>query len=188
MAPALGSRNFATGSTGTLRRWGWGWVLAYAVLLVLVGIVALANPLATGFATGLLLGFLLVFYGVMAIAAGFTALAGHARWIELLLGLIAVLVGVFILFVPPLAAVSLVWMIGAWLLVAGIFELIHALQAARDRGWRLFLGLVDVVLGGLLLFSGPLRALAFLAAAVGLSFLIRGVFLALLAFRLRSRG
>jgi uncharacterized membrane protein HdeD (DUF308 family) len=176
---------FVADDTTTLRRWGWGWVLAYAVLLVLVGILALANPLATGFATGLLLGFLLVVYGVMAIAAGFSALAGHARWIELLLGLVAVLAGVLILFVPHLGAVTLVWMIGAWLLVAGIFEVIHSLQAARDRGWRLFMGIVDIALGALLLFSSPLRALAFLAAAVGLSFLIRGVFLGLLAFRLR---
>jgi uncharacterized membrane protein HdeD (DUF308 family) len=87
---------------------------------------------------------------------------------------------------PHGGAVTLVWMIGAWLLIAGIVEVIHALQAARDRGWRLFMGIADIVLGGLLLFSSPLRALAFLAAAVGLSFLIRGVFLALLAFRLRA--
>src|SRR3546814_17953336 len=74
---------------------------------------------------------------------------------------------------------------GAWLLVSGIFEIVSALRIAHDRAWRLVLGVLDVVLGGLLLFSGPGTGLVFLAFCVGISFLFRGVFLVVLALGLR---
>ncbi len=166
-------------------RAGWGWILAYAVLVGLIGILALFNPVATGFATGLLLGLLLLFYGGSAIASGLSSLSRRARWIEIVLGLLALVAGVFILFNPLLGALSLVWVIGAWLLVAGIVQVVAAFRAPHDRGWRLLLGVVDAVLGALLLFSGPVTGLAFLAIAVGISFLFRAVFLGVLALGIR---
>src|SRR3546814_996828 len=63
--------------------------------------------------------------------------------------------------------------------------LVSALRIAHDRAWRLVLGVLDVVLGGLLLFSGPGTGLVFLAFCVGISFLFRGVFLVVLALGLR---
>ena len=38
---------------------GWGWVLAYGLLVMLIGIFALLNPAATGLATGILFGLML---------------------------------------------------------------------------------------------------------------------------------
>ena len=73
---------------------GWGWILAYAVLVIAIGILALVNPIATGFATGVLVGGMLLVYGVMAIAAGLSALSNRGRWIELLLGILALIAGV----------------------------------------------------------------------------------------------
>ena len=77
------------------------------------------------------------------------------------------------------------WSIGAWLLVSGVLEVVSAVRFRTDRGWRLFLGVVDVLIGLWLLMAGPVTGLAFLAVLVGLSFLLRGVFLILLALALR---
>lgn len=167
---------------------GWGWVLAYAVLVIIVGLLALANPAITGLATGVMLGVVLLVYGGFSIFAGFSSLKGRARWIEILLGVLAVIAGLIVIFNPFAGAISLVWAIGAWLLVAGIFEVISAIKAQYDRGWRLFLGVIDVLLGAFLLFSSPATGLAFLAITVGISFLFRGIFLAMLAFGLRRLG
>src|SRR3546814_9481448 len=42
-----------SGSDGIRHTTGWGWILAYGVIVFLVGLLALFNPLATGMATGL---------------------------------------------------------------------------------------------------------------------------------------
>jgi Uncharacterized conserved protein len=164
---------------------GWAWVLAYGILVVLIGLLALANPAATGLATGVLLGLVLLLYGGAAIAAGLSPLSGRARWIEIALGVLALAAGVATLINPFAGALSLIWVVGAWLLVAGIFEVIGGLRAAHDRGWRLLLGVVDIALGAIPMFSSPASGLVFLAVLVGISFIMRGIFLTVLAFSLR---
>jgi uncharacterized membrane protein HdeD (DUF308 family) len=128
---------------------GWGWVLAYGIVVILVGLLALSNPLATGVATGFLIGTLLIVYGAFATFASLSYLSGRARWIELILGIMGLLAGAVTIFNPFAGALSL------------------------------------VMLGGLILFSGPATGLIFLAFCVGISFLIRGVFLFILALGLR---
>ena len=164
---------------------GWGWVLGYGLLLIVSGILALYHPIIAGFAAGVLFGFLLLLYGVLSFLAGIGALSTRGRIVEILLGIVAVAAGFFVLFDPLLGAASLAWAIGVWLLVAGVFEIVLAVKAPHDRGWRILLGLIDVVLGGLLTFSGPAIGIAFMAAAIGISFLFRGVFLVTLGLHLR---
>jgi uncharacterized membrane protein HdeD (DUF308 family) len=164
---------------------GWGWVLAYGALVILIGVLALLNPAATGFATGVFLGMALLTYGILALAAGLSPLSLRGRWIEILLGILSVLAAVITFFDPFSGALTLVALIGAWLFIIGVFEIIGAFRSVHDRIWRLLLGALDAVLGGVLLFSNPATGLAFLALAVGLSFLFRGTFLVLLALSLR---
>ncbi|MCB4863223.1 DUF308 domain-containing protein [Sphingobium sp. PNB] len=164
---------------------GWGWVLTYGVLLILGGILAFLNPLATGFAAGVIFGAILLAYGVIAIVAGLSAFSTRSKVLELLLGVVAVLAGIFVLFDPFQGAASLAWAIGLWLFVSGFSQLFYGLKGTHDQGWRLLLGVVDIGLGTYLVISGPLAGLAFVAAIIGFSFLFRGVFLISLAFGLR---
>ncbi len=166
---------------------GWGWVLAYGVLMILVGIFALLDPLAAGFAAGVIFGVALIAYGVFAIAAGVSAFSTGAKALEILLGVIAIAAGLFSLFDPFRGAASLAWAIGLWLLVSGISQLAYGVRGLHYKMWRLLLGIVDIALGAYLLFSGPLSGLVFVAAIVGFSFLVRGVFLSTLAFGLRRQ-
>ena len=124
-------------------------------------------------------------FGVIGLATTKLAPQSRARWIELLLGALSILAAIFTFFDPFAGALTLVMLIGAWLLVIGLFEIAGAWRAVHDHGWRLLLGLLDTILGGLLLFSGPVTGLGFLALAVGFSFLLRGTFLVVLATHLR---
>lgn len=164
----------------------WGWVLAYGILVIFIGLLALFNPLATGLATGIMFGALLLIYGVFAVISGFSSMAGRGRWIEILLGLLAIAGGIAVLLAPYAGAWSLVWALGFWLIVSGVFQVIAALQSSIDKGWRLFLGILDIVLGGILVFADPASSLLYLAVIVGISFIFRGVFLVSLAFVLRK--
>jgi len=166
----------------------WGWVMGYGVLLLVVALVVLVNPLVAGVATGLILGVMLVVYGVAAMASGWTSLSSRGRWAEVLLGAIALVAGIFAIADPVAGALSLVWAIGLWLLVSGGFQIAFALRSRHDRGWRLFLGMLDVVLGLVLLLSSAATGLAFLALVVAVSFTVRGVFLIVLARELKRSG
>lgn len=167
---------------------GWGWILAYGILVILLGLLALLNPLVTSLAAGLFLGAVLLVYGVSAIASGVSSLSRRARWIEILLGVLSVLTAILTVFNPFATALSLVLLIGAWLFIMGLFEIVGALRSPHDRAWRLLLGILDTLLGALLLFSGPPTGVAFLAFAVALSLLFRGTFLVVLALGLRRIG
>lgn len=164
---------------------GWGWILAYGVLLVLVGLLALLSPLATGLAVGVLMAIVLVLGGVAALAAGLSRRGWHSHWLDIVVGLLCLVFGALILWQPFVGALSLVWAIGVWLALLGIIELAAASRSRHHRGRLILLGIVDVVLGAWLFLSSPATALIALSVLVGLSFVIRGLILASWAFTRR---
>jgi len=166
-------------------RASWRWMLGYGLIVIIIGFVALINPLATGLVTGLFLAAMLVTYGIVALVSAAASFAERGRWMELALGLLALAAGIFIFFAPYLGALSLVWATGFWLFVSGVLQIGGAARFRVDRFWRLVLGVVDLLLGLLLLFAGPVTSLAFLALMIGISFLFRGVFLITLALGMR---
>ena len=169
----------------TLPSFRWGWLLAYGLLLILTGIVAVTNPLATGIVTGLLIGFTIAFYGILAIVAGLSAMSGHARWTELVLGVFALVAGGLVIMMPLAGSATLIWMLGFWLLAAGIAEIISAFRISMDRGWRLFLGIIHIILGLLLVFMDLRGNLVLLAMLISVSFLARGIFVVWFAMAAR---
>ena len=93
---------------------------------------------------------------------------------------IAGLVG---LFMPVSSAVALAWVLGIWLLVRGVFELVGALGTVQVAPrWLLVLGaLLDIALGWIFI-ANPGRAvvgivwlLGVIAVAWGVVFLVLGL-------------
>lgn len=164
---------------------GWGWIFTYGLLLALLGIFALAEPLATGLATGVFIAAVLIMAGIVGIVAGFSGRGWRSHWLDAVVGLLSLLLGFMVLVNPFAGAISVVWMIGLWLLLIGILEIAAAARSMHHRSWLAFLGIVDVLLGISLLVVGPVAALLVLATIVGISFIFRGTFLVIFALRLR---
>jgi len=120
-------------------------------------------------------GAMLCVAGGFAFVGGLSHIKRGGAWLAALLGLLSIVVGIAFLYNPAAGAVTLVWMIGAWLLVGGLFELATAFTTPFGKGWLVLVGLVDLALGALVLFMDPKEALAFLGYYVGISFIFRGL-------------
>lgn len=176
--------DYAAQSDVSPSRSGRGWIAATGLVLVVGGLLSMFHPFATSLATALVLGCAMIAGGAFAVAAGTAVRGGGQSWLYILLGLASVLLGIVVLLYPFVAAVSLVWTTGAWLIAAGLLQIAAGVRR-RGRLWLVLLGALDVLLGGLLLIMDPISAIFFLAVAVGLTFALHGAAMLALALRMR---
>jgi len=87
-------------------------------------------------------------------------------WTGLLVGILAVAIGVLLILSPTTTAAYLFWILGAVCLIGGVVAFASILFNRASWGWKLLAGIVAIVLG-LALVSQPLFS-AYLVAAMAL--------------------
>jgi uncharacterized membrane protein HdeD (DUF308 family) len=169
----------------------WWVVLLRGILGILFGVV-------TFFAPGISLTALVLLFGAFAFVDGILAIIGAIRrhgtgerwWLLLLQGIAGVAAGILTPLMPGLTALVLLYVIAAWALVTGAFELAAAIRLRKviNDEWLLALsGIASIALGMLLVFFPAAGALA-LVLWIGAYAFVSGILLIALAFRLRSWG
>ena len=162
----------------------WWVLLIRGIMGALFGIMAFALP-------GLTLETLVLLYGAYALADGVTALwvGGSSRaWSLVFAGLLGVIVGIGTFIFPGLTAVALLYLMAAWAIVRGIFEIIAAVQlrkAITDE-WALGIGGIISILFGGVLFANPVAGALAVVWVIGAYALAFGLIMIILAFRLRG--
>ena len=170
----------------TVRR-AWGWMLAYGILLIVVGWFAAFHPIATNLAVGVMLGVAMVFVGVASIIAAFRDFGWQSKLVDVLFGFLALLGAFLFLAMPVLSATGLVWAAGIFFIVNGGFELYNGFKSSEDRVFLIVMGIIDLALGIYISTFMPLGAqIVTLALFVGFGFIFRGVILSVLAFKVRG--
>ena len=120
-------RAFAHGLTGGLRALT---AISGAISLIL-GFVALRayfendNALVSGFVLAIFIGISFLFRGLAELMLGISAKGQPGRGWEIFSGIVFIIAGGFVIAVPS-AIIALVWVVGIWLIVMGIFEVISA--------------------------------------------------------------
>jgi uncharacterized membrane protein HdeD (DUF308 family) len=167
----------------------WWAIVLRGVCAVLFGVGAFVWP-------GITLAVLILLYGAYALIEGVLAVAwalvgrraGPFPWGVFLAGLAGVAVGVVTFFYPGLTALALLYLIAAWAIVRGVFEIIAAIHLRKEleNEWLLALsGLLSVVLGVFLVMAPGAGALAVLWW-IGAFSIVFGVLTIFLGFRLKS--
>ena len=144
----------------------WWAIVLRGVCAVLFGVGAFAWP-------GITLAVLVLLYGAYALVEGVLAVAwalvgrqaGPFPWGVLLAGLAGVAVGVVTFLYPGLTGLALLYLIAAWAIVRGVFEIIAAFHLRKeiDNEWLLGLsGLLSLALGVVLMAAPGAGALAVL--------------------------
>lgn len=108
-------------------------------------------------------------------------------WMFLLRGLVFMLVGVYMISAPTQSYMALSLLFGILILVTGAAELGHALTNRHSRRWkwRLVVGLIDLVLGLILIFNISL-SMAVMPILVGIWLFLTGISLLTFATVIRN--
>jgi uncharacterized membrane protein HdeD (DUF308 family) len=108
---------------------------------------------------------------------------------SLTLGILLVIVGVLALLFPLFAAVAATLYIGWFALFAGAAAIMIAVKTRAEPhfGWRLFVGILYLGLGGILV-ANPIAGAASLALFVGALMVAAGVVELALAFKMRPQA
>lgn len=164
----------ATAPRRSVRDWpGWHYVSGLA--FVVVGILALAEPPLASLAASIYVGAMLLVGGAFMFIGGVVNLTHRGSWIAALIGVLSFIAGLVVIEFPAASAVSLVWIMGAWLLAGGILELIIGFRLPVGRGWMIMLSIVNIALGLLIIMMPPEAAFRFLGYFVGVSMLLHGL-------------
>ena len=169
-----------------------GWVIAMAVVFIILGVIALAESGIAGLAVTILVGWLLIIGGVTHLIAAFRGRGfGAAVW-QVFVGAIYILGGFYFLTHPVLGLGTLTLVLAGIIVAEGVMEFFAYFQTRTAGGsvWLLINGLVTLFLGGLIWFHWPSSSVWAIGTLVGVNLLMTGVSrlaLGLTARKLASR-
>jgi uncharacterized membrane protein HdeD (DUF308 family) len=169
---------------------GLWWAIALrAAAAILLGVIAIFMPGPTLAAIVIVFGIYAIIDGILAIVAAVRGFRKKERWWPMLLeGLVGIAAGAIAIFWPGIGALALTYLVAAWALVTGAFEIAAAVRLRRviSGEWLLLIaGLLSIVLAVLVaLFPGTGALL--LVWWLGAYAFAYGVVSLVLALRVRS--
>lgn len=166
----------------------WLWFVILGALLVLVGMAAIGAPQVASLATVNVLGVVLLVTGVFRAVGAFWARTWSGLFLVLLGALLTLVLGVIFLRTPIEALAALALLVAASLLVSGIFQIVGA-ATYRLPGWGWYLagGVLNVLLGLIILVNWPDLSLALIGLFVGIDMVFDGWTWIMIGLALRTR-
>src|SRR5258708_2311842 len=167
----------------------WGWVLAFGIITLAIGVLALAWPGRTLIVVAVVFGAQLIVMGIFRFVAAFASddLSGGNRALLALLGVLSLIIGLYAVRHVLITLLALVLLLGIFWVVSGTVELFTALshRQMQSRGWTAFMGILSI-LSGVVVLIYPGISLLVLAVVLSIWLLVFGVMQISLAFRIRS--
>lgn len=170
------------------RTGGSGIDIVIGVLLVILGLIAIARPIYATIASTVVFGWLFIFAGIAQIVYAFRSQgAGQIIW-KLLLGVLYLGAGIVVLSNVFSGAIALTLILGITIFVQGALQVILAfgIRPARSWGWVLFSGILGIILGIFIWSEWPFNADWLIGLLVGINLLFDGIWMITLSSLPRS--
>jgi len=163
--------------TSSLRE-HWKMFLVEGIILLVLGLLAVALPMLATIGFTIVLGWLFLFSGVIGLATTFMMRGAPGFWWALISALIGIGAGAVLLISPARGAVSLTLVLIAFFIVEGVatimYAIAHRAQLSDRSGWMLFSGVVDLVLAVMILTGLPSSATWAIGLLVGINMIFGG--------------
>ena len=166
-----------------------GAVIFLSIALIILGILAIIAPaIASAFFTAMI-GWITLISGGVMIVQSFRSHPVRGFWLNLIVGILYAIAGIYILLNLGKALLALTLAFGILVVVEGIFTIIMAFtqRAGRSMSWLVVLnGMVTMILGIMVLNRWPFSALWLIGLYVGISLLMSGISLLVAALAARK--
>jgi uncharacterized membrane protein HdeD (DUF308 family) len=162
----------------------WWLFAVLGVVCIATGVAALVWPKGALLALGVIFGVFLMIAALLEIIDAITGDPG-GRALSAILGVIALIAGLICVRRPGESLLAIVIAVGIYLIAAGVIRIVLALGSEGRRGAGVALGVVDAVIG-IVILAWPKLGLGTLAVLFALSMLFRGAFVLVVAFQLRK--
>jgi uncharacterized membrane protein HdeD (DUF308 family) len=137
----------------------WTLFLIQGLIMVLLGLLAVARPMIATLAVEIFVGWLFLIGGVVGLAGVFTAWRTPGIVWMLIRALLAIAVGVLLLWRPIAGILTLTLLLAAFFIAQGVTQIIVSIQQrALLPGswiWVLLSGVVDLVLAAIVISGWP---------------------------------
>ena len=168
----------------------WKIFLIKGIVMVILGMAAVAIPLLASIAVTIFLGWLFLISGAVGLYLAFTSrnLPGH--WWSVLSALLAIGAGLILIVRPIAGTLTLTLVVSAYFIAEGITVIMGALAHRKELsgrwGWLLMSGLVDLILAAIIIAGLPGSAAWAIGLLVGINLVFGGTSLIGMALAARN--
>jgi uncharacterized membrane protein HdeD (DUF308 family) len=170
----------------------WGLFLLEGIVLIILGSLAVLLPALASLAATIFFGWILLLSGVMGLISTLRARQAPGFGWSLFSAITGIVAGVVLLAMPVQGTFSLTAVLIAFLFVEGLVSILYALEHRKSAtgrwGWMVASGVVDIILGVILLAGLPGTAMWALGLVVGINMIFGGWALTLMALHARSEA
>jgi uncharacterized membrane protein HdeD (DUF308 family) len=156
----------------------WRLFLFQGAIMIILGVVAVAAPVAATIAIDLYIGWLLLISGIVGLVALFSAKDIPAFLWNLITAALSLAVGALLIWKPVEGALSLTILLTAFFIAEGIFQIAGSIAYRDVMGgswlWMLVSGISDLVLAAVIILGWPLTAIWVLGLLVGINLITSG--------------
>ena len=151
--------------------------IAMGIVLLLVGLLAVAVPFIAGIAASIVFGWLLLIAAIAHLVYAWSERRPRAILWQVLIGIAYLLASLYLLLFPIAGVATLTLVVAFYILAEGTFEVVLFFRLQRRRGaaWFLVNGVISWILGGLILFYWPISSLWAVGTIMGVGLLLGGI-------------
>lgn len=169
----------------------WKILVFKGILLVLLSILVLTNPRATAATLVVWIAILVILDGIITLVTAIREWkTNENRWRFLTEGLLGIAFGLVLAFTPGITLFFIGIMIAFWFILTGVNRILMGIRLRQEiegEGWVIFNGVL-VLLLGLFLAARPYIGVESVAWLLGLAFLLAGIGLMVLGFKVKKLG
>jgi uncharacterized membrane protein HdeD (DUF308 family) len=168
----------------------WRMFLIEGIILLILGLAAIALPPIAGIATALVLGWLFLLGGIVGLIATFGQRNAPGFWWALLSAAVSVLAGGILLANLAQGVATLTYVLIAFFVIDGIIIIVMAFEHRRELSgrweWMMLGGVMDLILAGIIIAGLPGTLAWALGLLVGIDLVFSGITLIAMAMSARQ--
>lgn len=152
------------------------WSMGYGILVVILGMIAIAAPYFAGLSINALISFLLIFAGITKTMFAFKADSFGRGAGQFLFGGLTVLCGVGLILFPMFGLASITLLLISYFLIDGVFTISAslAMKPMNGWGWMLINGLITIFLGIIIASDWPISGAWAIGLLLGVRLMMSG--------------